>query len=341
MLELKQAEPTSTTQLNETSQIKQELEVLKAAHIDSNNRMRRNNILFLGLDDCEKETWKESEEKVLQFCAKNFELQLSPNDIERSHRLGRYSANKKRPVIIKLANFKIKERILACGRKFQGTDFAIWEDFEAATRLARAKLIKFIRPKKCAFKLQLDKLLVGSKSYSYDPVSDTVIEICSQSTLSSSFSSPESAAPDGQWHAKTYLSPPPSRQSTLFSMTLNIAFTNVRSIIPKRDAFCSFIEDVSADIILLTETWLNEDINDSEIFPVNLNLTLYRRDRSNPRGGGILIAVKNCFSSSLIFHDGDLELTWVLVYNTNVKSVFGVCYRPPDHPTSFCSCLCS
>lgn len=44
-------------------------------------------------------------------------------------------------------------------------------------------------------------------------------------------------------------------------------------------------------------------------------------------------------SSSLIFHDEEIELTWVLVSNNTVKSVFGICYRPPNHPPTFCASL--
>lgn len=65
LIVLKQSEPTISAEMEETCQIKQELEVLKATHHDANIRMRRNNLLLLGLNDCEKETWKESEKKIL------------------------------------------------------------------------------------------------------------------------------------------------------------------------------------------------------------------------------------------------------------------------------------
>lgn len=87
---------------------------------------------------------------------------------------------KKRPIIVKLAHFKTKDTILACGPKLKDTSYAIREDFAFATRLARSKLIQFIRPKKCAFKLNVDKLHVGHKCYVYDPVSDSVIESAKQ-----------------------------------------------------------------------------------------------------------------------------------------------------------------
>lgn len=64
-------------------------------------------------------------------------------------------------------------------------------------------------------------------------------------------------------------------------------------MLPKRDELHSFIEDTEADIAVLTETWLHGGILDNEIFPSNMNFTLYRHDRTCRRGGGVLIAIKN------------------------------------------------
>lgn len=190
LLEQRRSEPTISAEVEETCQMRQEIEVLKAAHVDANNRMRRNNLLFLGLNDCDKESRKESEKKVLEFCATQLNLELNSTDIERAHRLGKFNDSKKRPIIIKLVNFKTKEIILACGRKLKETQFAIREDFASVTRFARSKLLKFIRPQKCAFKLQLDKLHVGSKCYFYDPASDTVMESTNNRIELSSESTP-------------------------------------------------------------------------------------------------------------------------------------------------------
>lgn len=165
-------------------QITQELATLKTESIELNNRLRRNNLLFLGLDDADKESWKESEEKVVAFCQTKLNFQLNTCNIERAHRIGTPSANKKRPIIVKFTNFKTKDSILLCGPKLKNTTYAIREDFASATRLARSKLLKFIKPQKCAFKLRLDKLLVGNKCYFYNPATDSISE-CAKSSLSS------------------------------------------------------------------------------------------------------------------------------------------------------------
>lgn len=56
----------------------------------------------------------------------------------------------------------------------------------------------------------------------------------------------------------------------------------------------------SYDVIILTETWLNEDFSNSE-FRFN-NYSVFRCDRnplssSKKEGGGVMVAVHNKFSS--------------------------------------------
>lgn len=55
------------------------------------------------------------------------------------------------------------------------------------------------------------------------------------------------------------------------------------------------------DIVVLTETHLNDSVADSEIFPSNF--TVFRRDRQHRgrNGGGVLIAVRDIFK----FHHRD------------------------------------
>lgn len=164
----------------ESGCLKHDIAALKAASVDVSNRLRRNNLLFLGIDDTDKETWKDSEDKVLAFCKDKLAFEIFPNSIERAHRIGTHSPHKKRPIIVKFVNFKTKEEILSCGPKLKNTNFAVREDFAATARLARSKLLKFIRPAKCAFKLRLDRLHVGQKCYYYDAPSDSVLE-CTKS----------------------------------------------------------------------------------------------------------------------------------------------------------------
>lgn len=95
---------------------------------------------------------------------------------------------------------------------------------------------------------------------------------------------------------------------------------------------------VNADIIVLTETWLNETVCSNMLFGNNYNV--FRRDRmidSNSKkkdGGGVLIAVKKHISSkNMIEWQGNCEDLWVII-NTPINNklchmVLCVVYLPP------------
>ena len=86
------------------------------------------------------------------------------------------------------------------------------------------------------------------------------------------------------------------------------------------------------DIIVLTETHLDNSISDAELFPENC--TVLRRDGSQNgrQGGGILIATSDFLNVSprddLLC---DSELLFVDFHSSSRKTLtLGVSYRPPD-----------
>ena len=86
------------------------------------------------------------------------------------------------------------------------------------------------------------------------------------------------------------------------------------------------------DVIAITETWLNNNVLDSEI--LTDEYLIYRRDREyseNSRGGGILLAVKKTLKSSLVHIDELSEILAVSVASSqNQNILFVVCYRSPS-----------
>ena len=76
----------------------------------------------------------------------------------------------------------------------------------------------------------------------------------------------------------------------LNARSLKSVTTNVNKV---RD-FSAFIELSQSDIYGITETWLNSNILDSELFPEHY--IVYRKDREHTvqhkRGGGILMVFK-------------------------------------------------
>lgn len=127
-------------------------------------------------------------------------------------------------------------------------------------------------------------------------------------------------------------------------MRLSIYYQNCRGLRTKSD----IKKDISAssyDIICLSETWLNEDIDSSAYF--DDSYTVYRHDKNyntdslqRKRGGGCLIAIKAKISSIQLKNWEDeipLENVWVAVNLRGTKNrlLINVCYIEPSRPFSF------
>ena len=68
-------------------------------------------------------------------------------------------------------------------------------------------------------------------------------------------------------------------------------YCNARSVINKTDELELYVVEENPDLICITESWANANIGDGEI---NMNgYTVFRRDRKNRIGGGVLLYVKN------------------------------------------------
>ena len=110
-------------------------------------------------------------------------------------------------------------------------------------------------------------------------------------------------------------------------------YTNIRSLINKRDELKLLIEKSRPDVILLTETWLSSDIDDREIgLP---DYAIYRQDRSNSIGGGVAILVQNRLRAFLRLDikeaTGFSEMVWCQVTTRLDKSILvGCVYRSPS-----------
>ena len=108
---------------------------------------------------------------------------------------------------------------------------------------------------------------------------------------------------------------------------------NCQSIKNKIPEFQTFIESTDPDIVLGNESWLQQDIKDSEIFP--LGYSIFRKDRTlgnKKAGGGVFIMVRKEFTCSEIKLNAPAELELVFVEvkmkgQQNLK--VGSFYRPP------------
>lgn len=116
---------------------------------------------------------------------------------------------------------------------------------------------------------------------------------------------------------------------------ISFFYANARSIVSKVDMLHLEVANKAYDVVVLVETHLNSSIADGEIFPANY--LVFRRDRKcNGRcGGGVLIAVRDTFKSSLRDHMlSDSELIFVDMFFPNDRKItVGAFYRPPNADT--------
>ena len=100
---------------------------------------------------------------------------------------------------------------------------------------------------------------------------------------------------------------------------LRVLNMNFQSIKMKHCRLSNVLESVKPDIVIGTETWLDSNIKDSEIFPNGYKP--HRKDRT-ANGGGVLIAVKEEYNSEDVPEfDTSCEIIWArikLIGNGNV-----------------------
>lgn len=162
----------------DTTEMANQIDRLAAQMDDTENRSRRNNLIFYNIPDPNpKETFAESEEIVTRHCHDHLKFTVDPNHIERAHRLGRHTGGHNRPLIVKFNQFKTKESLLSNGPKFKGSNFSVGEDFSHPVRVARKKLIAFAKSKSTSYSLRFKTLHIGTKRYVYDHSTDSVQEM--------------------------------------------------------------------------------------------------------------------------------------------------------------------
>ena len=114
------------------------------------------------------------------------------------------------------------------------------------------------------------------------------------------------------------------------SACLPILYYNARSIIPKFDELCALVEIHSHKLICIVETWLCDNITDSELSIPNYELI--RLDR-NRHGCGVLIyAHVSLVTDVIVKGPHGLEFLVITVSNTVYKFCIGLFYHPPPPP---------
>jgi hypothetical protein len=143
---------------------------------------RRNNLIFRGIAEDERETWDQTEEKLRAFMVDKLcftQGEADSIDIERAHRLP--GKGKGRLVITKFLSYKGREKVLRTARdKLRDPDFSVREDYTKRVRDVRSRLFPFMRDarnKNNNASISYDKLRINGTLYRYDYELEDIVEV--------------------------------------------------------------------------------------------------------------------------------------------------------------------
>ena len=120
---------------------------------------------------------------------------------------------------------------------------------------------------------------------------------------------------------------------------LKIININFQSIKNKIAELGNFISVSDPDILIGTETWLNQTITDNEIFPPGYSLL--RKDRQDGYGG-VLLAIKSDMIHEPIATPIQLEMTATKIHlNNNKHIIIAAIYRPPNSDLQYIDDMCN
>jgi hypothetical protein len=116
---------------------------------------------------------------------------------------------------------------------------------------------------------------------------------------------------------------------------LNCMYTNVRSIFSnnKREEIGLMLKNHDIDILGITESWANKEIEDAEIAVDGY--TMFRKDRDNAektRGGGVILYCKDELGAVREFEDKEnkSETIWAKIVDKDGDNmIIGLSYRSP------------
>lgn len=114
---------------------------------------------------------------------------------------------------------------------------------------------------------------------------------------------------------------------------MSIAYQNVRGLRTKLTTLYTNSFNIDQQILVFTETWLNDNFLNTEILCNKFNI--FRRDRGNETtGGGVLIAISCNLPSELLVTDTPHDIEFIAVsIKMNGHRIFITClYIPPSSP---------
>ena len=96
----------------------------------------------------------------------------------------------------------------------------------------------------------------------------------------------------------------------------NILSLNARSIFQKTDELAHVVYKHNSDVVMVSETWLSDDIPDEALhFPGVPGFSVIRNDRVDKRGGGVAVFIKDTIPFKICrnFSNPNYECLWTIL----------------------------
>lgn len=113
---------------------------------------------------------------------------------------------------------------------------------------------------------------------------------------------------------------------------LRVLNINARSVVNKSESLEATILSYNPHVVVITETWLHDNIEDAVVFPPSYRA--YRRDRST-RGGGVAVLLKNTIAATPLRQADNLETVSLKFSCWDKSFLLFAAYRAPDSPPEF------
>ncbi|XP_070550685.1 myosin-J heavy chain-like [Ptychodera flava] len=156
----------------ENMELKKKMDKMESQQDYTNGQLRRNNLIFHGIEQSNNESWEESEKKVRDFVSRELDTVVGETiEIERAHRLTK-ARNNPQPIVVKFNKYKERERILRESRNLpRESPFKVTEDLPPLVREKRRKLGVFLQAARQDNKrasLRYDKLIIEDDVFVFD-----------------------------------------------------------------------------------------------------------------------------------------------------------------------------
>ena len=151
---------------------------LKEDVLDVQSRSMRDNLLFHGVPECDffdQRKEEKCDEKIIILCDQTLHIENAGNiKIERAHRMGRYTAGRTRPIVVKFNHYPDKVRVKQSAYTAKrDTNYRVSEQFPKEIQERRRILYPEMRKaqaEKRRVVMSYDKLYVDGRTITADSI---------------------------------------------------------------------------------------------------------------------------------------------------------------------------